>query len=51
MGRNAIQFQKELSLPEFEPRDGTDAQCEAALVPIQWPSRFRTPRCNFRLRR
>lgn len=28
MGRNAIQFQKGLSMPEFQKLSGTKAQCE-----------------------
>ncbi|MFN9620076.1 MAG: hypothetical protein ACK55X_10235 [Synechococcaceae cyanobacterium] len=32
MGRNAIQFQKGLSVPEFQALYGTEAQCEDALA-------------------
>ena len=32
MGRNAIQFQKGLSVPEFQNLYGTEAQCEEVLV-------------------
>ena len=46
MGRNAIQFQKGLSFPEFQQRYGTEAQCEEALAQIRWPDGFRCPRCD-----
>jgi hypothetical protein len=46
MGRNAIQFQKWLSFPEFQQRYGTEAQCEAALAQIRYPDGFRCPRCD-----
>ena len=31
MARNGIQFQKGLSLPEFQKLYGSEAQCESAL--------------------
>jgi hypothetical protein len=31
MSRSAIQFQKGLSLPQFQRLYGSDAQCEASL--------------------
>ena len=37
MGRNAIQFQKGLSEPEFQKLYGTEAQCEDALAQMPWP--------------
>jgi hypothetical protein len=43
MGRNAIQFQKGLSFPEFQQCYGTDAQCEEALAQIGCPDGFRCP--------
>jgi transposase-like protein len=46
MSRNAIQFQKGLSLPEFLSFYGTDEQCEAALEKTRWPDGFRCPRCQ-----
>jgi transposase-like protein len=46
MGRNAIQFQKGLSVPEFHKLYGTEAQCEEALVKMRWPNGFRCPRCE-----
>ncbi|QPN67559.1 IS1595 family transposase [Synechococcus sp. CBW1006] len=46
MARNGIQFQKGLSLPEFQRLYGTEEQCEAALEKARWPDGFRCPRCN-----
>ena len=39
--RRAIQFQKGLSLPEFQRLYGTEWQREAALEKARWPDRFR----------
>jgi transposase-like protein len=46
MGRNTIQFQKGLSVPEFLQLYGTVTQCEEALAMIRWPNGFRCPRCK-----
>jgi transposase-like protein len=46
MARSAIQFQKGLSLPEFQRLYGTEEQCEASLENARWPDGFRCPRCN-----
>lgn len=46
MGRNAIQFQKGLSVPDFQKLYGTEAQCEEALAQMRWPRGFRCPRCG-----
>jgi hypothetical protein len=46
MGRNAIQFQKGLSVPEFLQLYGTETQYEEALAKIRWPNGFRCPRCE-----
>ena len=46
MGRNVIQFQKGLSVPEFLQLYGTEAQCEEALAQIRWADGFHCPRCN-----
>lgn len=46
MAINPIQFQKGLSLSEFMSRYGTEAQCEAALLQLRWPSGFRCPSCG-----
>ena len=37
MARSGIQFQKGLSLPEFQRLYGTEEQCEAALEKARWP--------------
>jgi len=46
MARNGIQFQKGLSLPEFQRLYGAEEQCEAALEKARWPDGFRCPRCH-----
>jgi len=46
MPMNRIQFQPGVSLPEFFSRYGAEAQCEAALVDLRWPTGFRCPRCE-----
>jgi transposase-like protein len=46
MARSGIQFQKGLSLPEFQRFYGTEEQCEAALEKARWPDGFRCPRCK-----
>jgi transposase-like protein len=46
MARSAIQFQKGLSLSEFQRLYGTEEQCEAALENARWPDGFRCPRCG-----
>jgi transposase-like protein len=46
MARNRIQFQKGLSLREFQKLYGTEAHCEAALEKARWPDGFRCPRCG-----
>jgi transposase-like protein len=48
MARNAIQFQKGLSLSEFVGRYGSEAQCEAALAKWRWPDGFVCPNCGGR---
>ena len=45
MARNAVQFQKGLSMAEFLRRYGTEEQCHAALVAMRWPDGFVCPRC------
>jgi len=40
MARSAIQFQKDLSLPEFQRLYGTEEQCEVALEKARCPDRF-----------
>lgn len=46
MGRNAIQLQKGLSVPEFQKFYGTEPQCEEAFAKMRWPRGFRCPRCE-----
>ncbi|MCK8787563.1 transposase [Roseomonas sp. NAR14] len=46
MARNAVQFQKGLSLSAFQARYGTEEQCHAALVAWRWPEGFACPRCG-----
>ena len=48
MARNPVQFQKGLSLMEFNRRYGTDDQCHAALVAMRWPGGFECPHCKGR---
>ena len=43
MARSAIQFQKGLSLPEFQGPHGPKEQWEAALEKARWPDGFRRP--------
>jgi hypothetical protein len=46
MARNPVQFQKGLSILEFNRRYGTDEQCHAALVTMRWPNGFVCPHCG-----
>ena len=46
MARSTIQFQKGVSLPEFQRLYGTEEQCEAVMEKARWPDGFRCPRCN-----
>jgi transposase-like protein len=48
VARNAIQFQKGLSLKVFLERYGTEAKCEKAVRAWRWPSGFVCPRCGGR---
>lgn len=48
MARNPIQFQKGLSLSEFQKRYGCEAQCEEALRMWRWPNGFVCPKCGSR---
>ena len=45
MARNEVQFQKGLSMSEFNRRHGTEDQCHAALVKMRWPDGFVCPKC------
>ena len=46
MAMNLIQFQRGLSLPEFQRSFGSVAQCAEALRAARWPNGFRCPRCS-----
>jgi hypothetical protein len=46
MDRSRIQFQKGLSLLEFQRRYCTESQCEGAWEKARWPDGFRCPRCQ-----
>jgi len=48
MARNAVQFQRGLSLAEFQERYGTEDRCQAALVKMRWPDGFVCPHCGGR---
>ena len=45
MARNGIQFQKGLSLLDFQRLYGTEELCVAALEQTRWPTGFCCPRC------
>ena len=46
MAMNRVQFQPDVSIPEFVSRYGTEAQCAAAFASMRWPDGFRCPRCS-----
>ena len=46
MARNAVQFQKGISLNEFLSRYGTEDQCFDALYRWRWPNGFVCPHCG-----
>ncbi len=46
MARNQVQFQKGLSMAEFNKRYGTEELCHAALVEMRWPDGFVCPDCG-----
>lgn len=46
MARNAVQFQKGLSLNEFITRYGTEEKCYQSLFDWRWPEGFRCPHCG-----
>ncbi|MEJ2118962.1 MAG: IS1595 family transposase [Alphaproteobacteria bacterium] len=48
MARNPVQFQKGLSLAEFNVRYGTEEKCHAALFQMRWPDGFVCPKCGKR---
>jgi hypothetical protein len=46
MATNRVQFQRGLSMREFEQLYGTEERCEQALMAWRWPEGFRCPRCG-----
>ena len=48
MARNPVQFQKGLSLSDFNARYGREEQCHAALIEMRWPEGFVCPKCDGR---
>jgi transposase-like protein len=46
MSMNAIQFQRGLSLPQFQALYGTEQQCERALVAARWPHGWQCAHCG-----
>jgi hypothetical protein len=45
MAMNRVQFQRGLSMSEFERQYGTQEQCEQAVLAWRWPNGFACPRC------
>ena len=45
-----VQFQKGMSMSEFQELYGTEAQCEAVLLLQRWPSGFVCPVCSGKTR-
>jgi len=45
MANQQIQFQPDMSIPEFLGFFGTEAQCAEAVKQARWPDGFRYPRC------
>lgn len=48
MAINRVQFQKGLSLAQFQERYGTEEQCVQALFDSRWPTGFECPACGSR---
>ncbi len=46
MARNRVQFQKGLSMAEFNKLYGIEERCHAALVQMRWPDGFVCPDCG-----
>ena len=46
MAKNAIQFQKGLSLIDFLAQYGDESKCYQALFTFRWPRGFVCPRCG-----
>lgn len=50
MAMNAVQFQKGLSMVDFQAKCGTEAKCHRALQRARWRQGFRCPACGDRRR-
>jgi len=50
MARNAVQFQKGLSEPEFDRHYGAEEQCRAVVISARWPDGFWCPACTLNSR-
>ncbi len=46
MARNAVQFQKGLSEPDFDRLYGTEEQCRAVVMAAHWPQGFQCRGCG-----
>ena len=46
MKKSSIQFQKGLSLAEFQRRYGSAEACRDAVARLRWPSGFVCPECG-----
>jgi Zn ribbon nucleic-acid-binding protein len=46
MAMNRVQFQRGLSLTEFQAQYGSEALCERAIEKSRWPSGFCCPKCS-----
>lgn len=46
MAKNRVQFQKGLSLAEFQKQYGSEEQCRKAVFQWRWPKGFRCPDCE-----
>ena len=46
MAMNKVQFQRGLSMAEFQEQYGTHEKCEAALIASRWPEGFSCPACE-----
>ncbi len=49
MAKNAVQFQKGYSLPQFLSAYGSEEQCREKLFKYQWPEGFQCPKCGHAL--
>ena len=47
MAMNRVQFQKGLSIKEFQENYGTVEKCEEWLENFRWPDGFHCPKCNY----